>query len=224
MPSTAVSGGLKAKKRLIFRDNQADEFTTYRPVQLLNFSLSNYLNAGSPKIIRKEYTLFFGHMDFIPLKQRKLDMFSTDYYLIPVNHKGKKSGSAMRVNIADWDHGLDYDPAKELTIYKDYVTGIVGGKSADLYLAQTRSLMLTETRESPASTYKYFSEHEFNIMELDPASGDVELIAQKRCKDPIGYFQAPMIRYINNNVVVMGYANIREPDYEMNYYFTVVKP
>ena len=222
---TATSGRVnpKLRLRLLFRDGQ-DDLWTYRASFV---PPSSGGSAGAPKVrearAAKTSTLFLSHWNLIPEAQQTMDEYAADYFLVQINRKGKKVGSATRVQIPEWDHGMPYDPGKELIRFYDRVSNVITTGDGTCYVAQARTTLLREQVALPPASYVYDAEHEYSLYSFDPQSGEVDIIA-RGASGETGYFSTTRIRWFNGNIAVINRFLDVELPYDDRDYFSKFRP
>jgi hypothetical protein len=169
-----------------------------------------------PDAAGQTLTLFYSERTFIPVEQRTLENFTTDYYAANVSSKGKKTGPIVIVDVPAWDHKLHYDPEKNYTITQNNsCSPPVLGEDGNYYLAQARSLRLWE------GSTPHAEEHEFSIYSLDPQSGDVQVVA-RGSNNWSGQFTAPLLQWFSGRLAAIN--TFVTASGEFRHYFSRVKP
>jgi hypothetical protein len=215
---SAGAPAVNFKRRLLYKDNQKDETWSFRNATFLD--LSENARPGAKKT-KKTLTLFFGHKNTIPREQITLDRYTMDYYFVPIDLRGKRAGSSIKVDIPQWQHEMTYNPDMFIYAYTNAVSNLLPSSNGRFYLAQNRSTLMAEYVSAPAY-YVYDCEYELSLYELDPGTGDVELIAQAAGDTPPSSYDAPILRWFNNKPAVLNGRYVTEPALQDQCYFTTI--
>jgi len=226
LSATSGKASRKLRLRLLYRDGQ-NELWTYRAHFIPR---SSGASAGAPPVreakAKKTSTLFLSHQNMIPEAQQTMDQYTVDCFLVQINRKCKRVGSATRVQIdPEWDHAMPYDPNKELRQFYDRVSNVITTGDGICYVAQDRSTVLREEVASPPVSYIYDIEQEYSLYSFDPQSGEVDIIARGSSVGGEGYFSSPRIRWFNGNIAVINIFNDIEYPYDDDAnYFSKFRP
>jgi hypothetical protein len=209
----------KFRRRLLFKDAQSGNLWTFR-----NFQFLPSLTSDGPKTkagASKVQNLFFAHRIGIPYDDQRMDGYTEDYYLTPVNLRGKRAGNSVKIQIPQWDHQMPYDPEKSIYGYSNTISNLIQDDSGRLLAAVTRSTLLGK---SAGVVVAYDCEHELSLYRIYPITGAVELLAKKTGGDPVGVFYSTFIRWFNSRIAIINEADVYQPNYDVNYYYTVISP
>lgn len=114
----------------------------------------------------------------IPDEQQKLQRYNYTHRLITVNGKAKQVGSTIIVQFPQWHHKLNYDPDARLLGGDESLSSPIQADSGESLFVQCYTLRRSYY-SSPVSTAAttYQHESEFNLLSVNPTSGQVTLLA-----------------------------------------------